>query len=136
MLDRLDLKPVAADRGAEFRRYQMLHGGREGGSISAVPVYEDDACICWSRLERKGDRLPGMESNPRTTHSICKGLLSPHTVTSISIQRWVSATRVPVYIYPIKYHILLIINNIFIVWPYGLVLQKHDTCDFSKVIES
>jgi len=43
VLDRLDLKPVTADRGAEFRRHHMLDGGREEGSVFAVPVDKDNA---------------------------------------------------------------------------------------------
>jgi hypothetical protein len=45
MLDCLYLKPVAADRGAEFRRDQMLNRGWEAGSAFAIPVYEDHAGI-------------------------------------------------------------------------------------------
>jgi hypothetical protein len=70
VLDRLYLKPVTADRGAEFRRHQMLDGGREAGSIFAVPVYKDDACILWSRPECEGDGLSGVEPNSCTTHCI------------------------------------------------------------------
>jgi hypothetical protein len=43
VLDRLDLKPVIADRGAEFRRHQMLDGGSEEGSVFAIPVDKDNA---------------------------------------------------------------------------------------------
>jgi hypothetical protein len=48
----------------------MLDGGREAGSIFAVPVYKDDACILWSRPEREGDGLPRVEPNSCTTHCI------------------------------------------------------------------
>ena len=57
MLDRLDLKPVAADCGAELRRNQMIDGSREGGSVFSVPVYKDDACIWCSRPECECDGL-------------------------------------------------------------------------------
>jgi len=70
VLDRLYLKPVAADRGAEFRRHQMLDGSRDGGSGMAVPVYKYDACIWWSRPEREGDGLSRVEPNSCTTHCI------------------------------------------------------------------
>jgi hypothetical protein len=70
MLDRLDLKSVAADCGAEFRRHHMLDGSRKGRSIFAVPVYKDDTCICWSWPEREGNGLSRVEPNSRTTHCI------------------------------------------------------------------
>jgi hypothetical protein len=63
VLDRLYLKPVAADRGAELRRHQMLDRGCEAGSIFAVPVYKDHACIWWSRPECEGDGLSGVKPN-------------------------------------------------------------------------
>lgn len=63
----------------------MLDGGREAGSIFAVPVYKDDTCILWSRPEREGDGLPRVEPNSCTTHCIRYGLLSPHKVTPIII---------------------------------------------------
>jgi len=36
----------------------------------AIPVYKDDACIGWSRPEREGDGLSGVEPNSCTTHCI------------------------------------------------------------------
>ena len=40
MLNSLDLKPIAIDRGAQFGWYQMFDRGLEGGSRLAVPVHE------------------------------------------------------------------------------------------------
>ncbi len=49
VLNRLDLKAVAADSCAEFGRNQMFDGGREGSPRMPVAVDKDDPGICWGR---------------------------------------------------------------------------------------
>src|SRR3989338_4057469 len=71
MLDRLDLKPITTDGGAELGSHEMLDRGCERGSVFAVSVYEDYAGIYRGRPERESNWLSGMEPNPRTTHRIC-----------------------------------------------------------------
>jgi len=48
----------------------MLDGSRKGGSVFAVPVYKDYACIWRGRPECKSDGLSGVEPNSRTTNYI------------------------------------------------------------------
>ena len=70
MLNRLDLKTITTDCGAELRRYHVLNGSRKGRSIFAISVDKDDAGICRGRPKREGDGLSGMEANARTTHYV------------------------------------------------------------------
>src|ERR1051325_4455359 len=70
MFNCLYLKPIAADCGTKFCRHQMFDRCREGGSVFSISIDKDDARIGYGWSERKSDWLPGMQTNPCTTHWI------------------------------------------------------------------